>query len=353
MKIKVAILEKDTNYLEKIVSVFSTKYVDKFQIYSFTDPQIAISAIASEKIDVLISNDAFEIDYATLPKRCTFAYFVDSMDIDTINGQRAICKFQKAELIYKQVLSLYSENAGSFADLKMTDDECIIYTFSSPCGGTGTSSVAAACAMHYAAQGKRVLYLNLNSFDSSDLFFSDEGQFGMSDVIFSLKSKKANLAMKLESYVKCDASGVFFFSQPNFVLDMLELKHEEKLQLLSELKLFGAYNYIILDIDFGLDKNHLDFYKKSHSIVMVGDGSEVSNAKIQRTYSSIVMMDQNTDTTLSSRFGIIYNRFNSKTGKTIDNIDIRNIGGAPVYAGATCVQITRQLMFRDMFDKMS
>lgn len=353
MKIKLAILEKDTGYLSRIVSVFSTKYADKFQIYSFTDPQIAIASVDAEKIDVLIANDSFEIDPGSLPKRCSVAYFVDSTDIDTISGQRAICKFQKAELIYKQILSIFSENAGRFADLKLTDDDCTVFAFSSPCGGTGTSSVAAACAMHFASRGKRVLYLNLNAFDSSDLFFSGEGQFGMSDVIFSLKSKKANLAMKLESYVKQDISGVSFFSQSNFALDMLELKQEEKLQLLSELKILGAYDYIIIDMDFGLDKQHMDFYNKTHAVVMVGDGSESSNVKIKNAYSALVMTDQNSDVAMANRFVLIYNRFSSKSGRTIDDADIRNVGGAPVYANATCKQVAKQLMTMDMFDKLN
>lgn len=353
MKIKLAILEKDTSYLNRIVAVFSTKYADKFQIYSFSDPQIAISSVGAEKIDVLIANDSFEIDLSQLPKRCSFVYFVDSVDIDSINGQRAICKFQKAELIYKQILSIFSENAGRFADLKLTDDECAVYTFSSPCGGTGTSCVAAACAMRLASQGKRVLYLNLNAFDSPDLFFAGEGQFGMSDVIFSLKSKKVNLAMKLESYVKQDVSGVYFFSQPNFALDMLELKQEEKLQLISELKLLGAYDYLILDMDFGLDKQHMDFYNKSHVVVMVCDGSETSNTKVQRASAALTMMDQNSDMAMAGRFALVYNRFSSKTGRMIENIDIRNVGGAPVYANATCKQVAKQLMTMDMFDKLN
>lgn len=353
MKIKLAILEKDLSYLNRIVTVFSTKYADKFQIYSFSDLQIAINAIATEKIDVLIANDSFEIDSTAIPKRCSFAYFVDNMDIDSINGLPAICKYQKAELIYKQILSIFSENAGRFTDLKLTDDECTFYSFSSPCGGTGTSSVAVGYAMHMALQGKRVLYLNLNPFDTSDLFFSGEGQFGMSDVIFSLKSKKANLAMKLESYVKQDKSGVFFFSQPNYALDMLELKHEEKLQLLSELKLLGAYDIIVLDMDFGLDKQHMDFYNKSQTVLMVSDGSESANIKVQNAYSALIMMEQSSDSSIAGRFALVYNRFSSKTGHTIEGLDIRNIGGAPVYANATCKQVAQQLMTLDMFDKLN
>ena len=110
MKIKLAILEKDESYLNRIVSVFGTKYADKFQIYSFTDMDVAVSTLESAKIEIMVASDAFEIDVNKLPKRCGFAYFVDSMDVDMLNGQRAICKFQKADLIYKQILSIYSEN---------------------------------------------------------------------------------------------------------------------------------------------------------------------------------------------------------------------------------------------------
>ncbi|MBR5233180.1 MAG: chromosome partitioning protein ParA [Clostridia bacterium] len=352
MKIKLAILEKDQNYLNRIVTVFSTKYIDKFQIYSFTSMEMAFESVASEKIDVLIANDLFEIDVDKLPARCSFAYFVDSPDVDTVNNQRAICKFQKAELIYKEILSLYSENAGSLAGLKLTDDECKIITFSSPCGGTGTSSLAAACAINLASKGKRTLYLPLENFGSSDVFFSAEGQFDMSDVIFALKSKKANLAMKLESYVKQDYRGVYFFAAAKFALDMLELKHDEKMQLISNLKMTGSYDYIILDIDFALDKEHFDYYTKSHNVIMVCDGSEISDLKVMRAFAALETMDQNSETPILNRFCLAYNKFSNKSGHAVSDNALKNIGGAPVYAQATVQQIIGQLATSDMFNNL-
>ena len=104
MKIKLAILEKDTSYLSRIVSVFGTKYADKFEIYSFTNQDVALNNLDSAKIDVMVASDSFDIDVAALPARCAFAYMVDSIDVDMVNDQRAICKFQKADLIYKQIL---------------------------------------------------------------------------------------------------------------------------------------------------------------------------------------------------------------------------------------------------------
>lgn len=352
MKIKLAILEKDTNYLRRIVSVFETKYADKFEIYSFTDPSVAISSLDGAKIDVLIANDAFDIDIAAMPKRCGFAYFVDSADVTVAKDQRAISKFQRAEQIYKQILSLYSETAGKNTAIKLDDDTSKVIIFASPCGGEGTSTMAAACAMHFAAQGKRALYLNLEKFGSSDVFFSAEGQFDMSDIIFALKSKRTNLALKLESSVKQDSSGVYFFSQPKIALDMLELSCEEIVRLISELKLMGSYDYIVIDMDFVMNKENLQIYHLAHALVWVGDGSETSNCKIFRAVSALSVKEQKEDSPLINRSCIIYNKYSNKTSKIIGEIPLKNIGGAPRYEHASVQQILAQLAPMDVFNKI-
>lgn len=352
MKIKLALLDDDLGYLNRIVAVFSTKYSDKFEIYSFTDKDVALAALENSKIDVLVSGDMFDIDVNVLPKRCGFAYFVESAEIDTYNDQRVICKFQKADLIYKQILSIYSENAGNVSGLKIGDDTSKIFAFASASGGTGCSTMAASCAAHFAAQGKKTLYLNLESFGSSDVFFSAEGQFDMSDIIFALKSKKANLSLKLESCVKQDARGVYFYSQSKIALDMLELNLDDKLRLISELKLMGTYEYIILDCDFSMDKNYLKIFREAHSWIWVGDGSEISNSKIFRAYNALATMEQNSDAPLTSRLCLIYNKFSNKNGKAIDDIGLKSVGGAPRFEHATTQDIISQLMSKDMFDKI-
>lgn len=351
MKIKLAILEKDRSYLTRIVSAFSARYADKLEIYSFTDYQVAMANLDMAKIEVLVANDAFEVDVKALPRRCGFAYLVDSLDIETVNDQRAICKFQKADLIYKQILSIYSENAGNVSGLKLGDEETRIIAFASPCGGCGSSSLAAACALHYAARGQSVLYLNLEKFGGADAFFEGEGQFDMSDVIFALKSKKTNLSLKLESCVKKDPRGVNFFAPTRVSLDMLELRTENVLRLLSELKVTGSYEYIIMDMDFGLDKDTLEIYRQAHGVVTVSDGSSVANTKITRAFSALTTMEQNADAPLASRLTLTYNKFSNKTGTPIGDIGIRLAGGAPRYEHATTEQVITQLAKLDFYDK--
>lgn len=352
MKIKLAILEKDQSYLNRIVSAFSTKYADKLEIYSFTDPQVAISTLDNSRIDVLVASDAFEIDIKSLPARCAFAYFVDSADIDTENDQRAICKFQKADLIYKQIISLYSEKAGSISGLKLGDDSAKIIVFASPCGGTGASTMAAACAKHFASNGKNTLYLNLENYGSSDVYFQADGQFDMSDIIFALKSKKTNLSLKLEGSVKQDQCGVNFYSQSKLALDMLELTPEDLLRLVSEIKLTGSYDRIVIDMDFSMNKEIMKIYRQAHAWVWVGDGSETSNMKIFRAYNAIATLEAKAESPLTNRLCLIYNKFSSKSSKALDGIELKNIGGAPRYEHASVEQVLDQLKSMDMFDKI-
>lgn len=352
MKIKLAILERDKSYLTRIMSVFGTKYADKLEIYSFTDPEVALNSLNSSKMDVLLASDAFEIEMQRIPNRCAFAFLVDSLGIDTFKEQRAICKFQKADLIYKQILSVYSEKASSITGFTMNGDEGKIIAFCSASGGVGSSSMAAACAMHFAAKGNKVLYLNLEKFGSSDVFFAGQGQFDMSDIIFALKSKKTNLSLKLESCVKQDPSGVYFYSQAKIALDMMELNTEDILRLISEFKLMGEYNYIILDMDFGIDREMMKIYQQAQAIVLVGDGSVESNNKTVRAFTALATLEANSDAPLTQRMSFVYDKVSSKDGHSLETTGLRILGGAPRYAGANVRQIVEQLASMALFDSI-
>lgn len=352
MKIKLAILEKDIGYLQRIVSIFSTRFSEKLELFSFTDPAVCLASLDNSRIDVLLASDVFQIDTAKLPKRCGFAYFVESPDVESVNGQQVICKFQKADLIYKQVLSLYSENAGNVSGLKFSNDTTRVTIFSSPCGGCGTSTMAAACAVHFASQGRKTAYLNLEKFGVADVFFNAEGQFDMSDIIYALKSKKSNLSIKLESCIKVSPEGVYFLTSPKLALDTMELNAEDIIYLIEEMKVSGGYDDIVVDLDFSLAKDTMDIYKKAHALIWVGDGSPSSNEKIVRAFQALMIMEQRADMPINNRILLLYNRFSNKTSKTADNSGIRNIGGAPRIEHATVPQLIANLSGLDAFDKI-
>lgn len=350
MKIKLAILDRDARYLNRIEKAFGSKYEDKFEIYTFTDLTAAVNTLDAARIEVLLASDSFEVDTELLPKRCGFAYLVDAQDVVTFRDERAICKFQKADLFYKQILMVYSENAERMG-FRMAGDGSRIILFTGVGGGVGASTVAAACALHFANRNNKVLYLNLERFGTSELFFHGDGKFDMNDVIFALKSKRPNLGIKLEGSVRQDPRGVYFYAASKIALDMMELNAEDVHNLLAALSRSG-YNYIIIDADFSLDKEMLKVYREAHAVVLVGNGTDSSNQKTERALAALKTMEHNADIPLINRISFLYNKVSSRDGKELQPDLVRVIGGTPVYAAGSTEQLLDQLRHLDAFDKI-
>ena len=174
----------------------------------------------------------------------------------------------------------------------------------------------------------------------------------MSDIIFAVKSKKANLGMKLESCVKQDNSGVYFYSQSKLALDMMELNYDDMARLISEFQLMGAYDYIIVDMDFSIEKEAFKVYRNAHTLLWVGDGSEISNNKLFRAYNALITLEEHEEFSIVNRLTLVYNKFSNKSSKVLNDIGVKNIGGAPRYEHATTAQVLTQLSSMEMFDKI-
>jgi len=353
MKIKLALLEKDSNYLNRIVNIFNIKYADKLEIYSFTDERVALQTLSCTPIDVLIAGDQFDIEANNIPDRCSLAYFVEANNIDTVKDKPAICKFQKADLIYKQILSIYSETASHSTKIRFDENATRTILFASASGGVGTSTIAAVCAVVIARQSRKVLYLNLERFGDSDSMFKGDGQYNFGDVIYAIKSKKSNLSLKLESAVKQDTSGVFYFASPEIALDVMDLTTEDVRRLLHEIRMSGSYDCIILDSDFDFSEKSLLLWNEATEVITVSDGSDISNLKFERMYKALQILDQQEENNRVEKMSLLYNKFSNKTGKTISGLSVKAIGGIPRFEHATTLQVISQVADMGVITKIT
>lgn len=353
MKIKLAILEKDTVYLQRISAVFNNKYAEKLEVYSFTERETALETAREAKINVLLAGEEYDIVPENLPERCAFAWFVDTPDVEHINHSAAICKYQKIDIIYKQIVSLYSEVAGDIVTTVGGEDgESKVITVLSPAGGVGCSTVAAACAMAFCQRGKRALYLNLEKYGIVEPFFQGDGMGGLGDVIYAIKSQKSNLALKLEGIVRQDKSGVHFLTECGVVLDRMEMKKEELEILLKQLKISENYDYIVLDADFSFEGFEVEVMKQSDKVLMVSDGSQNANAKIRRVYEAMKILDQQGESVALDKIMLLYNRFHNQTGKSMENLQLPVLGGIQNFKGVGEAQIASEIAKMDVFEKL-
>lgn len=352
MKIKLAILYNDRAYLDRLAAVLSARYSEKLALYMFTDQDIAMEALTREKIDVFLADDSYTVDPNRVTGRCGFAYFVDSPEVSSKNGAPAVCKFQRAELMYKQILGLFSDTQGETSVRNFYNDSTKQLIFSSPCGGTGTSTLAAACAMHFAAAGKRSLYLSFEHFGGADMYFSAEGSFDMSDVIYTVKSGRGNLPIKLESCVRCDSRGVYYFSTAKTSLDIMELTGDEKGRLVSALMGSGHYDAIILDMDFSLAQDNLALLRQAHAVVWVTDGLPASNHKLGRAFEALQILERDRHPALPERVCMIQNKFSQELGDTTAGLGIRRAGNVPKLRHTVGESLAAALAASDTFDRI-
>ena len=58
MKIKVGLLDQDTNYLKRMTIALTSRFADKVEVYSFTMPDVAIEEANDRKLDVFYSAES-------------------------------------------------------------------------------------------------------------------------------------------------------------------------------------------------------------------------------------------------------------------------------------------------------
>ncbi len=352
IRIKLAILENDTNYINRIVSVFNSRFTDKLEVFTFTDKDAALESLAENRINVFLSTEQIKIDTKELPDRCAFAYLSESNSIDSIYGEFALGKYQKAEIIYKSILNLFSDKSSEVIGYKVNDtDAAKIIAFASCSGGVGSSTVAASCALSFALRGHKTLYINLEQLGNANMFFNGEGSSDFGDVIYAIKSKKTNLSLKIESTMKTDVRGVYFFDSCKMALDNMEISKDDVERLMRELRT-SSFEFVIIDCDFSLGGLPKDIFENVTSVILVSDGSKISNDKLQRSLASMEVLDKQKAIKYMPKVAIMYNKFSNRTSKQIEGLNFNMLGGIQKFEGAQTEQIMQQISSMPVFDKL-
>jgi len=348
MKIRLAILDEDKKFLDRLSSKLSGEYEGKFELYLFSNMDLAIEHVNQSSVEVFLASENFDIDRDSIPERCGFAYFSTSKSVKRIRNVEAVCKFQSIDSLYKAIIGLYSDHTSS-VKLFSDDGDASIVCFTAAAGGNGCSTCAAAFAKTCARKGKKTLYLNLNPFEDVSLFFSADGTFTFSDVIYSVK-QKSNLSLKIESCVKKDESGVYFFSSPESPMHMAEMNSEDVEFLTSSLGKSSQFDVVIIDVGFTLEEKVSIALKNSSIVVFVSNGSEASNKKFVKAFEALGIMEKKMDTSLIYKTKIFYNKFSTSYSTKVEICE--PIGVCPRISNADSKQIVEQMVQRDLFSEI-
>ena len=312
MKIRVGLFDQDIRYVNKLVNYFNVHYSDSLEMHTFSKIDAVLEQIKKRRIDLLLINPDCVEEPIDLPQSISMAYLSTSAGIDTIKGKKTICKYQKAELIYKEILNLYSELDKGIS-IKAWQGNCDMHVFIGASGGVGTSTIAAACARNLAENGRKVLYLNLESTGIVDEFFNGEISQGLSDMLYAIKSNHSNLILKLTSMVDKDQCGVFFLHPFTVSLDEEEMTAEELETLIDTLVSTGDFDSIVVDMDSNASEKRNLIANRADNIFVISSGLPISNRKLSKKLQEFVLIDERDDSRQFPHVQVMYNRFGSSS----------------------------------------
>lgn len=348
MKIRLGILESDERYTMRLINFFNTHYFDKLEIFAFSSVEKMEGYLQQHRIDILIADPQIELDTAKIQNFVTLAYFSDTPDVDTINHVRTICKYQKAELIYKEILGIYAELNTWEMSYRRVNSGCPILTFVNGTGGAGATVVSAGCAMRMAFAGKKVMYLNLKESGLVASVFEAEGQFGLSDALYAVKSNRSNLNLKLESMMKKDNSGVYFLDDFKVMLDARDMLPPDQTILLKSVAGSGSYDAIVLCIDNRIDDKCKAALQESSAVVMVSDSTLEGNKKTLRRLEALKLDDEQLNNEIRKYLYVLYNKYGSAAVTAQTEVSV--LGTIPRYQGVSSKQIAQEISKSNVFD---
>ena len=348
MKIRLGIIDNDGMYKTRLINYFNANYADKLEIFSFSTLENLKQYMQESNLDVLLADEESVPDTEELPSGVAFAYWSDSANIDSIRNKRTVCKYQKAELIYKEILGLYAEIDNNVTSYKLDGSNGVVLTFMGAAGGVGSSTVAVGCAMYLARQGKKVLYLDMTRLGDTSLYFSGEGNATLSDVFYSIKSNNANLFLKLESMVKRDGSGVNYYESCRVALDFRDTKAEDITHLIKSILDAQSYEYIIVDAEPSLDEKMKAILAVSSAVIVIGDGTSNANLKLAKLIEAL-QLDGGKKDGLERKMFLLYNRFHTGAQKAVLQEKITELGGINAYKNGSPRQIAEEIAGKSVF----
>ena len=141
-------------------------------------------------------------------------------------------------------------------------------------GSVGKTTVARILSSTCSLIGLKVFYLNLEQFQFTNLNFSSNNDYSLSDILYYVREKDKNLSTKLIP-MRCqdNSSNVFFFMSPNNPFEINDILPEDIEFLLKTLQ--KEYDLIVIDLDSHINNTILEVFNISDEILYILENEEI------------------------------------------------------------------------------
>lgn len=267
MMIKIAIADKNREYVEKMMSVLEG--YEGVTLFVYTDRHALEQALLTRRFDVLLFDPSVYQGQAKIDRSTLAVMLLDKNAglPESCKNFKKIQKYQRISRIYQQMLELYAEVCEDTGEI-IGGGRTTTVAFYSPIGGVGKTTLALAVATRLAAQGHRTFYLNLEDMASEDCYLEQSGGKGMSELASCL-GEEINFGMKIKGLLLNKTDHLFYlnhFDSPN---DVSEMTGDETLKLIEQFQRADLFDVLVIDLGVALNEKVRNAFEAADKIVLI------------------------------------------------------------------------------------
>lgn len=328
--LKVAILDNNRMYLQRLQDYWSRTYGGALMVYAFFDREELMKQMGQEKYDILLAGSLIEMDWEAVPdqtlKICLLAGRMDG----EVNGVPALAKNGSADELYAKMIALYEKHRN--AGRQSLPGKLVFFT--SADGGCGTSSCAVGYGKYLTAQGNQVLYLNLELVSAQESMLDGCQEKCMEDLFYLCETSRKNVDSSIKTLVSRDSSGLQYIMSCRNPLELQEKSGGDIRRLLTMVTEKGAFDVVIVDRGLSLDEVTDTLIDMADAVVLVAGTDETGRRKQERTMILLEEMNRR-GLCIGIKQKLLYNR-----GEEGPESDGNVLGWMPERKGLDARQVT-------------
>ncbi len=277
--IKLLIIDEDNEYSISLCNFFTHSYSETIAVNYCKDLNDINNRLKKIDPHVILTSEKY---YDEIKKYCKHNLILlsSTKNSELSSQNNYIYKYKDVNQIAAEIINMYN-TLGNKINHTGGKSTKIVSVFSAA-GNVGKTSLALALSSICSFSGLSVFYLNLEQFQSTNIFFNGNTQYSFSDIIYFAKVKDKNLLTKIPAISSKETdSGVHYFNQANNVFDIKEMLPEDIDFIVSAINDCGYYDLVMIDMDSQLNENTMKVFEKSDEILYVITNEESCLHKTQ------------------------------------------------------------------------
>lgn len=300
-----AICDTEEGYAFRMAEYLLEKVKLPYTLHLFTAVEELEKFAGREEIEILlIAESAWRLLKEEYVRNQVAQMFILQESGEAVQEDiRCISKYQSPELVVQEMLNVIADGSGWKDYPEATDTAVKMIGIYSPVKRCLQTSFALSLGQLLAKE-HRTIYLNFEMYSGLGELLRREYQTDMLDVMYYFQSAREKLALRLPMIIQ-NAGGLDYIPPMQYSLGIREVPGEQWLSLCRDIAVIGEYEYMILDLDDGID-GLFDLLKSCQKIYTITRDDPFAQAKLGQ-YERILQqgdMGDISEKTVKCRFPI-------------------------------------------------